>query len=154
VNYLVPSDVPAVTPDAEGRVRGASIAEQFVISELQARGVRVTMLVLDACRDNPFPRSAGRSIGNVRGLTDAKPPRRVFTIYSAGIGQIALDQLEPDDPSRYSVFTRIFVDELSKAGVDLAGLAIRVRERVAELALQAKDRFGRPNPHEQTPAYY
>jgi formylglycine-generating enzyme required for sulfatase activity len=154
VNYLVPSDVPAVTPDAEARVRGNSLAEGDVVAELEAKGVRVALLVLDACRDNPFPRTATRSIGSTRGLADAKPARGVFTIYSAGIGQTALDRLEPNDPSRDSVFTRIFVDELVKPGIDLAGLAIDVRERVAQLALQAKDNFGRPEPHDQTPAYY
>jgi hypothetical protein len=154
VNYLVPSDVPAVTPEAEARVRGASIAEADVVAELEARGVRVALLVLDACRDNPFPRTATRSIGNTRGLVDARSARGVFTIYSAGIGQTALDRLEPNDPDRDSVFTRVFVDELTKPGIDLAGLAIEVRERVAQLALQAKDDFGRPEPHDQTPAYY
>jgi formylglycine-generating enzyme required for sulfatase activity len=153
-NYLIPSDVPSVTPDAEARVRGASIAETDVVAELQARGVRVALLVLDACRDNPFPRSATRAIGNTRGLLDAKPARGVFTIYSAGIGQAALDRLEPNDPSRNSVFTRVFIDELTKPDLDLAGLAIEVREKVAALARQAKGESGQPEPHEQTPAYY
>jgi hypothetical protein len=71
----------------------------------------------------------------------------------AGIGQTALDSLGPNDPSRNSVFTRVFVDELTKP-LDLAGLAIEVREKVANLALTAKDHFGGFEPHEQTPAYY
>jgi hypothetical protein len=41
VNYLIPSDVPAVTEGAEARVRGASIAEPDLIAELQAKSVRV-----------------------------------------------------------------------------------------------------------------
>jgi Caspase domain/Domain of unknown function (DUF4189) len=154
VNYLVPSDVPAVTEGAETRVRGASVAEGDVMAEIQGKGVRVALLVLDACRDNPFPRSATRAIGNTRGLADAKPARGVFTIYSAGIGQTALDRLEPDDPNRNSVFTRVFIEQMTKPGLDLGGLAVEVRERVAELALKAKDDSGRPDPHEQTPAYY
>ena len=85
VNYLVPSDVPAVSEGAEARVRGASIAEPDLIAELQARSVRVAFVVIDACRDNPFPRPAGRSIGNTRGSADARPGRGIFTLYSAGI---------------------------------------------------------------------
>jgi formylglycine-generating enzyme required for sulfatase activity len=154
VNYLVPSDVPPVTPDGELRVRGASISEGDVVAELQNKGVRVALLVLDACRDNPFPRSPTRAIGNTRGLTDARPARGIFTIYSAGIGQTALDRLGANDSSSNSVFTRVFVERLGSPGVDLSGLAIEVRERVAELALAAKDDAGRPAPHEQTPAYY
>jgi hypothetical protein len=154
VNYLIPSDVPAVTEGAEARVRGASIAEPDLIAELQAKSVRVALVVIDACRDNPFPRAAGRSIGNTRGLADARPARGVFTLYSAGIGQTALDRLSSNDSARNSVFTRIFAEQLKRPELHLGDLAVEVRERVAELALKATDDSGQPAPHEQTPAYY
>src|SRR5262245_532382 len=154
VNYLVPTDVPAASAGAEGRVRGASIAEGDVIAEIQRRGARVAVMVLDACRNNPFPSTAGRSIGNTRGLADAKPARGVFTIYSAGIGQEALDRLEPNDLNPNSVFTRVFVEQLVRPGLHIGELAVEVREKVAEIALKAKNTRGEPEPHEQTPAYY
>lgn len=154
VNYLVPSDVPTVTEGAEARVRGASIAEPDVIAELQAKSVRVAFVVIDACRDNPFPRAAGRSIGYTRGLADAKPARGIFTLYSAGIGQTALDRLGSNDTAHNSVFTRIFVEQLKRPELHLGDLAVEVRERVAALALTASDEGGQPVPHEQTPAYY
>ena len=154
INYLVPSDVPAVTEGAEARVRGASLAEPDLIAELQARSVRVALLVIDACRDNPFPRAAGRSIGNTRGLADAKPARGIFTLYSAGIGQTALDRLGGTDTAHNSVFTRIFAEQMKRPDLHLGDLAVEVRERVAELALKATDERGQPAPHEQTPAYY
>lgn len=154
VNYLVPSDVPTVNEGAEARVRGASIAEPDVIAELQAKAVRVAFVVIDACRDNPFPRAAGRSIGSTRGLADAKPARGIFTLYSAGIGQTALDQLSSNDTAHNSVFTRIFVEQLKRPELHLGDLAVEVRERVAALALTATDAGGQPAPHEQTPAYY
>ena len=154
VNYLVPSDVPTVTEGAEARVRGASIAEPDVIAELQAKSVRVAFVIIDACRDNPFPRAAGRSIGNTRGLADARPARGIFTLYSAGIGQTALDQLGSNDTAHNSVFTRIFVEQLKRPELHLGDLAVEVRERVAALALTATDGGGQPAPHEQTPAYY
>jgi hypothetical protein len=154
VNYLIPSDVPPVTEGAEARVRGASLAEPDLIAELQARSVRVALLVIDACRDNPFPRAAGRSIGNTRGLADAKPARGIFTLYSAGIGQTALDRLGGNDTAYNSVFTRIFAEQLKRPELHLGDLAVEVRERVAELALKATDERGGPAPHEQTPAYY
>ena len=52
------------------------------------------------------------------------------------------------------MFTRVFVEELTQPGLDLGGLAIAVREKVAALARQAKGDRGQPEPHEQTPAYY
>ncbi|MFB6419728.1 MULTISPECIES: NADase-type glycan-binding domain-containing protein [Bradyrhizobium] len=154
VNYLVPSDVPTVVEGAEARVRGASIAEPDVIAELQAKSVRVAFIVIDACRDNPFPRAAGRSIGNTRGLADARPARGIFTLYSAGIGQTALDQLSSNDNAHNSVFTRIFIEQLKRPELHLGDLAVEVRERVAALAQTATDGGGQPAPHEQTPAYY
>jgi hypothetical protein len=135
-------------------VRGASLAEPDLIAELQARSVRVALLVIDACRDNPFPRAAGRSIGNTRGLADARPARGIFTLYSAGIGQTALDRLGGSDTAHNSVFTRIFDEQLKRPELHLGDLAVEVRERVAELALKATDERGQPAPHEQTPAYY
>ena len=154
VNYLVPSDVPVITEGAEARLRGASIAEPDVIAEIQAKSVGVALLVIDACRDNPFPRAAGRSIGNIRGLADARPARGIFSIYSAGIGQSALDRLTDQDPEPNSVFTRIFAAQMVRPELHLGDLAVEVRERVAALALKATDRQGQPVPHEQTPAYY
>ncbi|MBR0814542.1 caspase family protein [Bradyrhizobium diazoefficiens] len=154
VNYLVPSDVPTVVEGAEARVRGASIAEPDVIAELQAKSVRVAFIVIDACRDNPFPRASGRSIGNTRGLADARPARGIFTLYSAGIGQTALDQLSSNDNAHNSVFTRIFIEQLKRPELHLGDLAVEVRERVAALAQTATDGGGQPAPHEQTPAYY
>lgn len=154
VNYLIPTDVPAVTEGAEARVRGAALAEPDLIAELQAKSVRVALLVIDACRDNPFPRAAGRSIGNTRGLADAKPARGIFTLYSAGIGQTALDRLNNSDSSHNSVFTRVFAEQMKRPELHLGDLAVEVRERVAELALKATDDGGQPAPHEQTPAYY
>ena len=121
---------------------------------MQGRSVRVALLVIDACRDNPFPRAAGRSIGNTRGLADAKPARGIFTLYSAGIGQTALDRLGGSDTAHNSVFTRIFAEQLKRPDLHLGDLAVEVRERVAELALKATDERGQPAPHEQTPAYY
>jgi hypothetical protein len=152
VNYLVPTDAPAA--DLEARVRGASIAEPDVVAEIQAKGARVAVLVLDACRDNPFPRQGTRSVGNSRGLVSASPARGVFVLYSAGAGQTALDRLARNDPDRNSVFTRVFIEQLAKPGLHLGDLAVEVREKVAAIALKATNDRGEAVPHEQTPAYY
>jgi branched-chain amino acid transport system substrate-binding protein len=152
VNYIVPVDAPAAT--AEARVRGASISEPEIIEEIRAKGTRISVLVLDACRDNPFPRTGARTVGNSRGLTGAPPARGVFVLYSAGAGQTALDRLHQNDPNRNSVFTRVFVEQLAKPGLHIGDLAVEVREQVAEIAKGARNDNGEIEPHEQTPAYY
>ena len=47
------------------------------------------ILILDACRDNPFAMQGKRSIGLTRGLTRMEG---MFVLFSAGQGQSALDQ--------------------------------------------------------------
>ena len=152
VNYLVPVDVPAA--NVEARVRGGSIAEGDIVAEIQDKGARVAMLVLDACRDNPFPRTGTRTVGNTRGLASTTPASGVFVLYSAGAGQTALDRLQKNDPHRNGVFTRVFVEHLTKPDLHLGDLAVEVREQVAVLARQSLDDAGQPAPHVQTPAYY
>jgi uncharacterized caspase-like protein len=51
-NYILPSDVPDVEADQEIRLARAALAEQDIITDLQARSVRITVMVLDACRTN------------------------------------------------------------------------------------------------------
>jgi hypothetical protein len=145
-NFILPTDVPNVEAGQETRLARAALGESDILADLQQRGVRVAVVVLDACRDNPFRRPGLRSIGGERGLARVEPARGVFTLYSAGIGQTALDRLGDDDPNPNSVFTRVLVPMLAKPGVDLTDLAVNVREEVARLAGTVG--------HDQRPAYY
>jgi WD40 repeat protein len=146
-NYLLPSDVRPAVPGEEARVRNMAIAEADILADIQERKARVVVLVLDACRDNPFQQpGALRSVGTDRGLARAREAEGVFAIYSAGFGQSALDTLGPDDPSQNSVFTRVLVPALARTDVHLADLVIDLREEVARLAATV----GR----QQYPAYY
>ncbi len=138
--------MPQIEAGQEARLIHSALSESDVVLDLQQRGVRVAVVVLDACRDNPFKRPGVRSIGAERGLERIEPVRGVFTFYSAGLGQTALDRLSDADRDPNSVFTRVLVPELSKSGVDLTALAIDVREEVARLAATVG--------HDQRPAYY
>jgi uncharacterized protein len=77
------------------------------LSDVRDRGARIAVIVIDACRNNPFPRTGTRALGLSRGLNIKEPAEGVFSIYSAGLGQQALDRLSDKDPSRNSVFTRV-----------------------------------------------
>ena len=145
-NYLLPSDVPNIGSGQETRLARAALGESDIVADLQGRGVRVAVVVLDACRNNPFRRPGVRSVGAERGLSRIDPVRGVFTLYSAGIGQTALDRLGDNDPDPNSVFTRVLVPALAKPGLHLGDLAFEVREEVARLA--------RTIGHDQRPASY
>ncbi len=146
LNYLLPTDVPPAAEGQEEIVRDASFAVDRLVERLQGRGAGAIVLVLDACRDNPFERPGVRSVGSNPGLAPMTPPEGVFVIYSAGARQEALDQLTGDDRDPNSVFTRNFAPNLRVPGLTLVQVAKRTQAEVKRLAATVH--------HEQTPAYY
>lgn len=146
-NFLLPADVPEIDPGQEARLRNMAIGEADIVADIQERKAKVTLMILDACRDNPFRKpGVTRSVGAARGLTRVAEAQGVFAIYSAGFGQSALDGLGGADRSPNSVFTRALVPELAAPRKHLADMVIDVRQEVAALA--------RSVGHEQSPAYY
>ncbi len=145
-NYLLPTDVPAATEGQEELVRDASVLADRIVERLQNRRVRTSILVFDACRNNPFERSGTRAVAGGGGLAPmTQLPEGVFSVFSAGYQQTALDRLSNDDASRNSVFTRTFARELLQPGEDLVEVAQHTRKLVSEMA----DSVG----HKQIPAY-
>src|SRR5215475_4950735 len=145
-NYLLPTDVPAATEGQEELVRDASFAVERIVDRLQVRGVRIAILVLDACRNNPFDRTGTRSMKGTGGLAPITPSEGVFVVFSAVAKQTALDRLTASDPDPNSVFTRNFVRQLATPALTLVQIAKRTQIDVKQLAATVR--------HEQTPAYY
>jgi uncharacterized caspase-like protein len=147
LNYLLPRDVPKFSAHEEGLLRDESISLQKLMDEAKAKSPQLTLMIVDACRDNPFALPGGRSLGGAaRGLARVEPPRGSFVILSAGAGETALDRLPGNDPELTSVFTRSLVPLLAQADMPLQRLAVSVREQVRQLASRAG--------HQQTPAYW
>ena len=148
-NYILPTDVApvGVGPGEEDRLRFMSVAEGQIIDELQ-RYARTLVLILDACRDNPFRQASGRgTAGGERGLARPKEIEGVFSIYSAGYGQAALDSLGPTDRNCNSVFTRVLVGQLYRSrSTHLLEIMVDLREEVAKEA----ETLG----YRQNPAFY
>src|SRR5438094_7036207 len=146
-NFLLPTDVPAATEGQEELVRDASILADRVIERLQNKGVRTAILVFDACRNNPFERQGTRAVAGGGGLAPmTQLPEGVFSIFSAGPRQTALDRLSNNDENPNSVFTRTFAKELTQPGVNLVQVAQRTRRLVSEMADTVK--------HKQVPVYF
>jgi len=124
-----------------------AIAETLVTQRITDSGAQVAIVVLDACRNNPFQAPDRRALGGTRGLASKnEPPSGVFSIYSAGFGQEALDRLGPTDRHPNSVFTRVFIEKLKTRGLDLHAVVRQTRAIVSEQA----EKIG----HKQVPAYY
>jgi hypothetical protein len=145
-NFLVPTDIPAVGEGQDELLRDAAYPAARIVERLQARGARTTILVLDACRDNPFERPGGRGLKGAGGLAAMTPAEGVFILFSAGAKQAALDGLSGRDRDPDSVFSRNFIRELQEPGLTLVQIAKRTQIDVRQMAAT----IGR----EQTPAYY
>jgi hypothetical protein len=146
-NFLLPTDVPAATEGQEELVRDASVLADRIIERLQNKKVRTAILVFDACRNNPFERAGTRAVAGGGGLAPmTQLPEGVFSVFSAGPRQTALDRLSNDDANPNSVFTRTFAKELLQPGENLVQVAQHTRRLVSEMADTVK--------HKQIPVYF
>jgi formylglycine-generating enzyme required for sulfatase activity len=146
-NYMLPTDTEKPRgAGEENLVRSEAHSVDGLIRRVQARGARLSFFVIDACRDNPFEAVGVKSIGTSKGLARADVPTGVFVLFSAGIGQTALDRLNDADRSPNSVFTRTLVPLLRQPGLTHLALAKRVQTDVLTLAATAS--------HPQQPAFY
>src|SRR5258706_348201 len=133
-HFLLRTGVPAASEGREELVRDASILADRIIERLQNKKARTSILVFDACRNNPFERPGTRAVAGGGGLAPmTQLPEGVFSVFSAGPRQTALDRLSNNDDNPNSGFTRTFAKELSQPGVNLVQGAQRKRRLVAEM---------------------
>jgi len=101
MNYLIPIDATArVQEDIEYESMNAG----RLIGKMQAAKNRINIIILDACRDNPFSTSF-RSVS--RGLAKMNAPLGTFIAYSTSPGSVAFDGNESN-----SVFTQALLDNI------------------------------------------
>jgi caspase domain-containing protein len=145
-NYLLPTDIPEVREGQEELIRDSAFPVDRIIDRLQGRGARTAVLVLDACRNNPFERPGGRGLKGSGGLAAMTPAEGVFIMFSAGAKQTALDRLSNTERASNSVFTRNLVRRLADPDLTLVQIAKRLQIEVRQLAASVG--------LDQTPAYY
>lgn len=145
-NYLLPTDIETPFAGETDFVKSESIALSNLLNRVRSTGARTSIAIIDACRDNPFETTAGRSIGGTRGLGRIDAPQGMFVIFSAGAGQMALDRLHDNEAEPNSVFTRALLPRLAQPGLEL-------RSMVADLRREVRD-LSRTVQHNQVPAYY
>ena len=151
VNYLLPRDIPSPSIGQEELLKSESLGLDRLLDGLSQRRPRLSLIILDACRNNPFADARGKSVGAKSGLAPldlALVPEGTFVMYAAGVGQMALDRLSETDAEPNSLFTRVLLPLLREPGLDIRNVARDVKKRVRDLALSASP------SHQQTPAYY
>ncbi|WP_247528505.1 caspase family protein [Bradyrhizobium sp. 199] len=113
-NYLIPTDAMLET---DGDVLDEAVALDRALFAVEP-AKRLRLVILDACRDNPFAKTmkrmvASRAIG--RGLAKVEPTSpNTMIAFAAKAGSTA-----SDGDSRNSPFARALVEHLPKPGLDL-----------------------------------
>ncbi|MEL7542154.1 MAG: caspase family protein, partial [Pseudomonadota bacterium] len=96
-DFLLPVDIPQAGPGDESLVRDEAFMTNDLADRLLKAGAKTAILILDACRDNPFAQPGKRSLGGSAGLTNQPLGEGIFVLYSAGQYQSALDGMGAGD---------------------------------------------------------
>ena len=119
-NYLLPVDF-AARDEAEAKSKAYPATRLY--DRIAARSVGLQVLILDACRDNPF--RSGRSAS--RGLAPMAPGQQGSLIaFSTAPGGIANDSPHTVN----SVFTSELLTSIVEPGLSLEDLFLQVRQKV------------------------
>ena len=148
-NYLLPSDIPRIPSWREELLKHESIPLREILIDLGEKRPAFTLIIIDACRENPLEREGGRGASTRDGLAPVnadKAAKGTFIMYSAGAHEIALDRLPGNDMSDTSVYMRLLLPQLKQRGVSLLDMADLVGQAVRDLAATVG--------HEQNPAFY
>ncbi|MEE8383301.1 MAG: SUMF1/EgtB/PvdO family nonheme iron enzyme [Thermodesulfobacteriota bacterium] len=115
-NYLIPIGAEIETePDVEYEAVDAG----RVLAQMEDAGNSLNVIILDACRDNPFGRSF--RTGN-RGLAKMDAPTGSILSYATAPGSVA-----SDGPGRNGLYTSALLKHMSTPGLEIGKLFRQVR---------------------------
>ncbi len=118
-NYIVPVDAQI---ESEAAIATESVSVDGVLDQLNSSPISI--VILDACRNNPFERSF-RKIGG-GGLAQMDAPKGSFIAYATAPGKTAAD-----GDGKNGLFTQELLKQLNTPGVELGMMMRRVRASVS-----------------------
>jgi len=119
-NYLLPIGTRV---NKEGDVRYEAVDVGRILTEMEAANNGLNIVILDACRDNPFGNTFRSSSRGLSIVTHA--PTGTFISYSTGAGQVARD-----GEGRNSPYTKALLENITKPGLTINKVFMNVRSRV------------------------
>jgi len=119
INYLVPVDA-----DIKARfdIEDQCLKANYVLRAMEEAENRLNIVILDACRNNPFRRF--RDVG--RGLAHMNAPRGSLLAFST-----SPDDVASDGTGRNGLYTSMLLKHLLTPGQDLIDMFIQVRREVS-----------------------
>ncbi|MDX9828199.1 MAG: caspase family protein [Spirochaetia bacterium] len=126
-NYLIPVDVQI---PSESLLRTRAVSLHFVLDSLREAKNKLNVVILDACRDNPFAwaRSGNRGLS----IVGAQPPGSIV-VYSTSAGSTA-----QDGTGRNGAFTEVLLNHLNYPGLEINEIFRRTGAGVQEKTLGAQ----------------
>ena len=105
------------------------------------RAKRLRLVLLDACRDNPFAQQMRRTLSSAtrsvaKGLARVEPDVGTMVVYAAKHGETALDGAGANSP-----FATAFVKNIKTPGLELRLLIDTIRDDVMELTDRQQQPF-------------
>ena len=120
-NYLVPV---SANPTREADVDFQMVDINLVLRQMQGSGTRLNMVILDACRNNPFGARGLR--GSDGGLAQMRAPEGTLISYATQPGSVAQDGSDGHSP-----YTKALAATIRQSGLDIfqtfnqVGLAVK-----------------------------
>ena len=120
VNYLVPIGA-RLKKQLHAKYR--AIPANLVVDSMKAGGARANIVILDACRNNPLPKT-GRSAG--KGLASMAPGSGTLIAFAAGPGQEA----DENPRGRNGLYTQELLKNMRTPGISIIEVFQRTRQAV------------------------
>ncbi|MBR1190815.1 caspase family protein [Bradyrhizobium sp. AUGA SZCCT0240] len=120
-NYLVPV---GANPTREADVDFQMVDVNLVLRQMQGSGTRLNMVILDACRNNPFGARGLRASDG--GLAQMRAPEGTLISYATQPGNVAQDGTGGNSP-----YTKALAATIKQSGLDIfqtfnqVGLAVK-----------------------------
>ena len=120
-NYLVPV---GANPTREADVDFQMVDVNLVLRQMQGSGTKLNMVILDACRNNPFGTRGLRAADG--GLAQMRAPEGTLISYATQPGSVAQDGSDGNSP-----YTRALATTIREPGIDIfqtfnrVGLAVK-----------------------------
>jgi uncharacterized caspase-like protein len=123
-NYLVPVDADVKFED--DILRMCFPVQRMVLANMERSNSRMNIVILDACRNNPFP-ATNRSVS--AGLAEMKRARGSFIAYATSPGSVA-----SDGSGRNGLYTQELIKALRKPNLTIEQVFKDVRVNVLRLS--------------------
>lgn len=119
-NYLIPVDAEI---RSEASVRNEAVDVDQVLEQMDAARTGLNIVILDACRNNPFER---RFRGASGGLASMDAPKGTLIAYATGPGKVA-----SDGSGANGLYTSEILKVIEEPGLRIEDVFKRVRLNVA-----------------------